>query len=388
VYNGEKEGKQKGGKIRVQFLTTELAQEIVERTMKILNRNINVMDDKGVIIGSGDSERMNELHDGALLVLKNGESVVIDKSKATKMKGSRPGINLPICFNHQIVGVVGITGEPEKIQNYAQLVKMAAELVLEQSFLLETVQWKRRLQSEIVNQLISEEGLDEEWIKERAGFLGINLEQPRIAIVLVQSDYTEVSNQKLSRSIQYEIGKTDLIGVTFNNEVVVLKAVTVKESKRELTSFLQRLRKVSGEKVFIGTGSQVKSIKELKASFHQAKRAIIVGSKLQSDRNFYHYEDYRLEVTLAKLAQDEQDKQAFSFYNRILEQDKKGDLVHTLEAYIREGGELNKVAESLFIHRNTLRYRLEKIAELTGKDPRNIKELMELYMAKLLHDIS
>jgi carbohydrate diacid regulator len=50
---------------------------------------------------------------------------------------------------------VGITGEPKQIQNYAQLVKMAAELVLEQSFLLERVQWKQGLQSEIVNQLIS-----------------------------------------------------------------------------------------------------------------------------------------------------------------------------------------------------------------------------------------
>lgn len=37
----------------MQFLTRELAQEIVERTMSILNRNINVMNESGVIIGSG-----------------------------------------------------------------------------------------------------------------------------------------------------------------------------------------------------------------------------------------------------------------------------------------------------------------------------------------------
>lgn len=372
----------------MQFLTYELAQEIVERTMKILNRNINVMNDKGVIIGSGDSERINQLHDGALLVLENGESVEIDKSRAARMKGSRPGINLPIRFSNRIVGVVGITGEPEQIQNYAQLVKMAAELVLEQSFLLERVQWKQRLQSEIVNQLISEEGVNEASIKERAGFLGINLEHPRIVIVIEQSDYTEISNQKLIRSVQYEIGKTDLIGVTFNNEIVVLKAAAVKESKRELTPLLKRLLKVSGGKVLIGSGSLAENIKELKSSFYQAKRAIMVGSKLKPDTSFYHYEDYQLEVMLAKLAQDEEDKNAFSFYHQLLDQGKKGELVHTLEAYIREGGELNKIAESLFIHRNTLRYRLEKITELTNKDPRNIKDLIELYMAKLLHDIS
>jgi carbohydrate diacid regulator len=368
----------------MQFLTYELAQEIVERTMKILNRNINVMNDQGVIIGSGDSERINQLHAGALLVLKKGESVEIDNSSAVRMKGSRPGINLPIRFSNQIVGVVGITGEPEQIRNYAQLVKMAAELVLEQSFLLERVQWKQRLQSEIVNQLISEEGLNEESIKERAGFLGINLEHPRIVIVIEKSD----SNQKLIRSVQYEIGKTDLIGVTFNNEIVILKAAAVKESKRELTPFLKRLLKVSGGKVLIGSGGLAENIKELKSSFYQAKRAIMVGSKLQPDTSFYQYEEYQLEVMLAKLAQDEEDKSAFSYYHKLLDQGKTGELIHTLEAYIREGGELNKIADSLFIHRNTLRYRLEKITELTGKDPRNIKDLIELYIAKLLYDIS
>lgn len=369
------------------FLTSELAQEIVERTMKILNKNINVMNHEGVILGSGDSERINQLHDGALLVLQHGESVEIDKTKAAGMKGSKPGINLPIRFNNQIVGVIGITGEPDQIRNYAQLVKMAAELVLEQSFLLERVQWKQRLQSEIVNQIIAEEGLNEEWIKERAGILGIDLDQPRRAIVLQQPGYTEASIQAFVRSIQYEIGKADLIGVTFNNEIVVLKTDDGQETNRELTPLLKRFQKASGSKVWIGSGSTAKTIKALKTSFQQAKGAILAGSKLQPEANFHCYEDYRLEIMLAKLAQEEQDHNPFSFYDALLDQGQKGELVHTLEAYIKEGGELNKIAESLFIHRNTLRYRLDKITDLTNKDPRNVKDLMELYMAKLLHDI-
>lgn len=367
------------------FLTHELAQEIVERTMKILNRNINVMNDEGIIIGSGDRGRISQLHHGAQLVLKNGESVEIDESKAAGLKGSKPGINLPIRFHNQIVGVVGITGEPEQIRHYAQLVKMAAELVLEQSFLLERVQWKQRLQGEIVNQLISDERLNEEWIKERAGFLGMNLEQPRVAIVLEHCGNPEITNQKLISRIQYEIDKQDLIGVTFNNEIVILKAVT--KSAREFSPLLNRLLKTAGT-ALIGSGSPAESIREIKASFHQAKRAIKVGKKLKPQAGIYRYEDYRLEVMLSKLAQTEADKKAFSFYQQLLEQDKKGELVQTLEAYIKESGELNKIAESLYIHRNTLRYRLDKIAELTAKDPRNVKDLLELYTAKLLHDIS
>jgi carbohydrate diacid regulator len=381
-YGKLKPTKQEGGRY-MEFLTHELAQEIVERTMKILNRNINVMNEEGIIIGSGDRGRINQIHDGALLVLKKAESVEIEESKASELKGSKPGINLPIRFNNQIVGVVGITGEPEQIRNYAELVKMAAELVLEQSFLLERVQLKQRLQSEIVNQLISDEQINEVWIKERAGFLGIDLQQPRTAIVLKHSGKQETTNQKLISAIQFELGKQDLTGVTFNNEIVILKAGSQSERK----VFLNRLVKVIKEKTHIGSGSLAETIKEMKTSFQQAQRVLMLGQKLEPDAGFHLYEDYRLEVTLSKLAQTEQADNAFSFYDRLIEKDKKGELAHTLDIYIKEGGELNKIAESLFIHRNTLRYRLDKIMELTGKDPRNIKNLMELYIAKILNDL-
>ncbi len=367
----------------MQFLTQELAQEIVERTMKILNKNINVMDENGIIIGSGERERLNQIHDGALLVLRNAESVEIDDKKASKLKGSKPGINLPIRFNNQIVGVVGITGKPDQIRNYAELVKMAAELVLEQSFLLERVQWKQRLQSEIVNQLISGGQVNDAWVKERSGFMGVDLEQRRTAIVFQPSDYAESENQKLINAIHYELGKQDLIGTTFNHEIVILKT----GSQSEQSAFIKRLFSLANGKGIIASGCSADNIKEVRVSFQNALRLLQLGPILKPEADFYCYEDFRLEVILSQLAQTEQTAKALPFYERLLEQDKKGELAHTLAMYIKESGELNKIADQLFIHRNTLRYRLDKITELTGRDPRNIRDLMELYIAKLARDL-
>ncbi len=59
-------------------LDTKMAQDIVARTMRIIDTNINVMDARGRIIGSGDRERIGELHEGALLVLSQGRVVDID----------------------------------------------------------------------------------------------------------------------------------------------------------------------------------------------------------------------------------------------------------------------------------------------------------------------
>ena len=56
-------------------LTPKLAQQIVERTMKIIDCNINVMDANGCIIGSGDLERIGEVHEGAMLAISQKRTV-------------------------------------------------------------------------------------------------------------------------------------------------------------------------------------------------------------------------------------------------------------------------------------------------------------------------
>ena len=77
-------------------LDTKMAQDIVARTMRIIDTNINVMDARGRIIGSGDRERIGELHEGALLVLSQGRVVDIDDAVARHLHGVRQGINLPL----------------------------------------------------------------------------------------------------------------------------------------------------------------------------------------------------------------------------------------------------------------------------------------------------
>ncbi|RDE30121.1 PucR family transcriptional regulator [Parageobacillus thermoglucosidasius] len=55
-----------------------------------------------------------------------------------------------------------------------------------------------------------------------------------------------------------------------------------------------------------------------------------------------------------------------------------GELLKTLKRYIVNNCNSNLTAQDLNIHRNTLQYRLNKIKEITGKDPKNILELFEL----------
>lgn len=67
-------------------LDHDLAQDIVDRTMAILPYNVNVMDSQGLILGSGEPERINTRHEGAQLVLANGRVVEIDVRLWTERK--------------------------------------------------------------------------------------------------------------------------------------------------------------------------------------------------------------------------------------------------------------------------------------------------------------
>jgi DNA-binding PucR family transcriptional regulator len=63
------------------------------------------------------------------------------------------------------------------------------------------------------------------------------------------------------------------------------------------------------------------------------------------------------------------------------DEERYGDLIRTLEAFIRLHGSVNAVARDLFLHRNTVRQRLRRIAQLTGADLTNPNDRLALQLA-------
>ena len=136
-------------------LDHDLAQDIVDRAMAILPYNVNVMDSQGLILGSGEPERINTRHEGAQLVLANGRVVEIDAQTAKCLKGVQPGINLPLLLDQRLIGVLGLTGEPELLRTYAELVRMTAEMLVGQRFQQAEQQWRRQRFDDVVATLVS-----------------------------------------------------------------------------------------------------------------------------------------------------------------------------------------------------------------------------------------
>ena len=160
-------------------LDHDLAQDIVDRAMAILPYNVNVMDSQGLILGSGEPERINTRHEGAQLVLANGRVVEIDAQTAKCLKGVQPGINLPLLLDQRLIGVLGLTGEPEQLRTYAELVRMTAEMLVGQRHQQAEQQWRRQRCDDLVALLLSESG-DSPRLIDEAQQLGLKPQLSRI----------------------------------------------------------------------------------------------------------------------------------------------------------------------------------------------------------------
>src|SRR5690625_2344244 len=135
------------------IITTEIAQPIVDKMINVIDYNVNIMNHEGVIVASGDKDRIHQVHQGALEAIELKRERIIHQSDYEHMLGTNIGVNVPIEINDKIVGVVGITGEPTKIYKYIQIIKITVETMLKQQLLIEQLRFKTTALEEWVQNL-------------------------------------------------------------------------------------------------------------------------------------------------------------------------------------------------------------------------------------------
>lgn len=371
------------------ILDSQLAQQIVDRTMAIIGYNINVMNQAGVIIGSGEKNRIGQVHDGAILALKHGDSVELTAESCVALKGVKPGINMVLRNQQQVVGIVGITGEPKDIRDFANLVKMSAEMIIEQAALVEQLQWDRRHREEFISAWIHNT-LSAAELDAWAARLSIDLSKPRVAVVIAFRQ--PKSGQSLDQIRQVvelleHPERDNLVAVVSMQEIVVLKPCRTPEhwtseyESLRIDKLMARLKAYDITGYDIALGQLFINSNAIHLSYQSAKQVLRIGQVRQPEKQKHLYEELRLPVLLLPLNEGWQGEQWRRVMQELQTQDKSGQLVKTLKGLFAANGNLNLCAQQLFIHRNTLRYRLEKITEFTGIDTNSLLGLAELYIA-------
>lgn len=331
-------------------LSRHQAQSIVDRMMKDIPYNINIMDHTGTIIGSGSKHRIGTLHHGAVEAIRQRKPVDIYEDETYVKKG----VNLPIELSGRIVGVVGISGEVEETRPFGNLLKSAVILLIEQNLALEKENAKINQKRQFF-ELITE--MDIEYTKpviDQALTYGIHLTKPsQVMVVEFPAEAAEEmidsypSFKMSSHSLCIIVQDTDGINALQNHVQAHYPAAYISASKMNDT---------------------------VSSGYWQAKAAMRVLKGVFFNEKVISYSKCEFIADMAKLP-----KQDTGLQQLTVQMDS--ELIKTLQIYINCNLNANETANQLIIHRNTLNYRLAKIHKLTGKDPKNILELVELVFA-------
>ncbi|MFV2196650.1 CdaR family transcriptional regulator [Nocardiopsis sp. LOL_012] len=111
-------------------LSGELAQRVVDLIAPTISHNINVMDEHGTIIACLDPDRLGTLHRGAQRVIAEGRAVLVTDPRPGT--ADRPGANEPLMVDGRLRGVVGVTGDPKEVAPLARVVALTVQLLIAQ----------------------------------------------------------------------------------------------------------------------------------------------------------------------------------------------------------------------------------------------------------------
>lgn len=378
----------------VATITTALAQQIVQRTTQIIPFKVNLIDAQGVILASTDPGRVGSVHPGAQLALARGASVELDATAARLLPGARPGINLPLLVRGGVCGVVGLTGEPEAVRQFGELVRAMAEMMLEQAQLVSELQHEKRYREEFVSQLIARSGVSDTAMQAWAARLALDLRVPRAMLMLQVAHGGEQLEQVLSQLQQAQAAlhlrwPALLTAVVSPGELAMLDAFPASGPQparaQQARQRLQELQQVAQQALTLpftlAMGVALPGLDGASASYESARQTARVGRARDAAQPLHSYLELSLPVLLSSLQDGWQAGQLRQVLAQLRSRDRSGVLLRTLDAWFGHHSHPTATAKALHIHRNTLDYRLQKIAGLTGLKLDETDDRLLLYVA-------
>ncbi|WP_018132065.1 PucR family transcriptional regulator [Effusibacillus pohliae] len=157
----------------------------------------------------------------------------------------------------------------------------------------------------------------------------------------------------------------------------------VQQIGSRLLDTLQTEIYVSGN---LAVSRPVRSLQELPSAKRQAEIALQAGRSFHNGQKIYQYG----QLGLAQLLYGVSEEAKAAFLQEVLPREKHEaltrELRETVHSFAQHAQNIAETARALYIHRNTLLYRLDKIQEVTGKDIRKFRELAELWIALILRN--
>jgi carbohydrate diacid regulator len=224
-------------------------------------------------------------------------------------------------------------------------------------------------------------------IYSRAKKLHIQAESARLVMIIECGDAKEGNALELTR-IHFGAGSKDFITAVDENNVIVVKELSepdnYKEADKAARSLNAFLQKEGLKNIRIAYGTSVHEIKEVSRSYKEAKMALDVGKIFFDEREIIAYSElgigrliYQLPIPLCKMFIRE-------IFGNKTPDDFDEETLTTIYKFFENSLNVSETSRQLFIHRNTLVYRLDKLQKITGLDLRVFEDAITFKIALMV----
>jgi len=334
-----------------------------------VDRVIGVIDENGVIISCSDLARIGETRQGIRDELAYTSDAITSGGYTYKLIGSSPKADY----------IVFVEGEDKNAEKYAAILSVALANI-------KNLYDEKYDKSSFIKNIILDNILPSDiYIKSKE--LHFNNDVVRVVLLIKFFGKNDIVPYDIIQNMFPDKNKDYVISVG-ENDIVLVKEMKPGYDPKEIDSIAKSIADtVSSEfytKVNIGIGTAVDNIKDLARSYKEAQVALEVGKVFDTEKNIVSYENlgigrliYQLPTTLCEMFLQE------VFKRGSLESLDK-ETLQTIQCFFENNLNVSETSRKLFVHRNTLVYRLEKIRKLTGLDLREFEHAITFKVALMV----
>ena len=221
----------------------------------------------------------------------------------------------------------------------------------------------------------------------RAKKLHIEINVPRVVYMIeTEAEYDGLVSELLKNMFTTQAG--DYLTSIEENHIILVKAVNADDTQEDLMqtawTIADMINTEAMVKVKVSIGTVVSELKDVSKSYKEAKMALEVGKIFYAQNNINAYSTlgigrliYQLPVNLCKLFVQE-------VFGDDIPEELDEETIHIIDTFFENNLNVSETSRQLFLHRNTLVYRLEKLQKALGLDIRTFDDALTFKIALMV----
>lgn len=243
----------------------------------------------------------------------------------------------------------------------------------------------KHLEREVLTEILGENLQVRERAIRRAGRAGVFPTRAHrvLAVQPVGTTVGQVGMRRLAARLEGEVTARDARSVVITHEghIVVLLAAAV-----DAEALTRALRRRTPVPLAFGTGPPITELRRLATAHRQAQRAMLIGQRVRRAGHLARYEELGAFRLLYLLPEHERQQFVREVLGTLADSTPEaGEWRRTLRVLIECGGNVAEAARRLFLHYNTLRYRIERLEQLVGPVFSDADQRLAVHVALALH---